>query len=156
MAKRHEGKTVVISGAASGIGQASAVRLAEEGAQIIIADRAKADQTLKMIADAGGTAAWTVKGGKLVEVWKNGNGGTSPVVAGGLLYIYDPKGGLRLYEPTNGNQVATLESGSGHWNSPIVVNGKIALPEGNANHPADSGVLDIWSLPAAGMNGGNR
>jgi NAD(P)-dependent dehydrogenase (short-subunit alcohol dehydrogenase family) len=57
MAKRHEGKTAVVSGAASGIGQASAVRLAEEGAQIIIADRAKADQTLKMIADAGGKAS---------------------------------------------------------------------------------------------------
>jgi NAD(P)-dependent dehydrogenase (short-subunit alcohol dehydrogenase family) len=57
MAKRHEGKTAVISGAASGIGQASAVRLAQEGAQIIIADRAKAEQTLKMIADAGGKAS---------------------------------------------------------------------------------------------------
>jgi NAD(P)-dependent dehydrogenase (short-subunit alcohol dehydrogenase family) len=57
MARRHEGKTAVISGAASGIGQASAVRLAQEGAQIIIADRAKADQTLKMIADAGGKAS---------------------------------------------------------------------------------------------------
>ncbi|MGA3140083.1 MAG: SDR family NAD(P)-dependent oxidoreductase, partial [Xanthobacteraceae bacterium] len=56
MAKRHEGKTAVVSGAASGIGQASAVRLAEEGAQIIIADRAKADQTLKIISDAGGKA----------------------------------------------------------------------------------------------------
>jgi PQQ-like domain len=113
-------------------------------------------KTWMFAADAGGTAAWTVNGGKLVEVWKNGTGGTSPVIAGGLLYVYDPRGGLRLYEPTNGNQVAILESGSGHWNSPIVVNGKIALPEGNANQPADSGVLDIWSLPAAGMNGGNR
>jgi hypothetical protein len=29
-----------------------------------------------------------------------------------------------------------------------VVDGKIALPEGNANQHASSGVLDIWSLPA--------
>jgi hypothetical protein len=71
------------------------------------------------------------------------------VIAGDLLYVYDPKGGLRLYEPTKGVQVASLESGSGHWNSPIVVNGRIALPEGNANRHATSGVLDIWSLPAA-------
>jgi hypothetical protein len=105
-------------------------------------------QTWMFAADGGGTAAWTLNGGKLVEVWKNSNGGTSPVIAGGLLYIYDPKGGLRLYEPTTGNQVASLESGSGHWNSPIVVDGKIALPEGNANQHAASGVLDIWSLPA--------
>ena len=54
MSKKHQGKTVVISGAASGIGQASAVRLAEEGAQIVIADRAKADDTLQRIKAAGG------------------------------------------------------------------------------------------------------
>ncbi len=113
-------------------------------------------ETWMFAADADGTAAWTVNGGKLAEVWKNGNGGTSPVIAGGLLYIYDPKGWLRIYEPTKGNQVGSLESGSGHWNSPIVVNGKIALPEGNANQHATSGVLDIWSLPAREMNGGNR
>ena len=49
MSRKHQGKTAVISGAASGIGQASAVRLAEEGAQIVIADRAKADETLQRI-----------------------------------------------------------------------------------------------------------
>jgi outer membrane protein assembly factor BamB len=113
-------------------------------------------ETWMFAADADGTAAWTLSGGKLVEVWQNSNGGTSPVIAGGLLYVYDPKGGLRLYEPTKGNQLANLESGSGHWNSPIVVNGKIALPEGNANQHATSGVLDIWSLPAKDMSGGNH
>ncbi len=56
MKKRHEGRTAVISGAASGIGQASAVRLAEEGARIVIADRNNADKTLQLIADAGGQA----------------------------------------------------------------------------------------------------
>jgi outer membrane protein assembly factor BamB len=113
-------------------------------------------ETWMFAADAGGSAAWTLKSGRLVEVWKNRNGGTSPVIAGGLLYIYDPKGGLRLYEPTKGNLVTTLESGGGHWNSPIVVNGKIALPEGNANQQAASGVLDIWSLPAKEMNDAAR
>lgn len=56
MAQRHEGKTVVISGAASGIGQASAVRLAGEGALIVIADRAKADETLRAVEAVGGKA----------------------------------------------------------------------------------------------------
>jgi NAD(P)-dependent dehydrogenase (short-subunit alcohol dehydrogenase family) len=57
MAKRHQGKTAVISGAASGIGQASAVRLAEEGARVVIADRAKAQETLRLIEGAGGEGA---------------------------------------------------------------------------------------------------
>ena len=56
MSNKHQGKTAVISGAASGIGQASAVRLAEEGARIVIADRAKADETLQRITAAGGSA----------------------------------------------------------------------------------------------------
>jgi hypothetical protein len=104
-------------------------------------------ETWMFAADFGGTAAWTLKGGKVAAMWRNNNGGTSPVIAGGLLYIYDPKGGLRIYDPTKGTQVANLESGRGHWNSPIVVDGEIALPEGNANQHATSGVLDIWSLP---------
>jgi NAD(P)-dependent dehydrogenase (short-subunit alcohol dehydrogenase family) len=56
MTKRHEGRTAIISGAASGIGQASAIRLAKEGAEIIIADRDKAKKTLKLIAEFGGKA----------------------------------------------------------------------------------------------------
>ncbi len=105
-------------------------------------------ETWMFAADFGGTAAWRLEGGKLVEIWKNANAGTSPVVAGGLLYVYDPGGGLRIYEAAQGTQLAKLASGSGHWNSPIVADGKIALPEGNADERVASGVLDIWSLPA--------
>jgi hypothetical protein len=105
-------------------------------------------KTWLFAADGGGTAGWTLEDGKLVEKWKNGNGGTSPVIAGGLLYVYDPKGKLRIYEPTQGNQIADLGTGSGHWNSPIVADGRIALPEGDANSHASSGVLDIWSAAA--------
>jgi len=46
-----------------------------------------------------------------------------------------------------GRLVATLDAGHGHWNSPIVVDGRVALPEGDANDHAQSGVLDIWRLP---------
>ncbi len=56
MIKRHQGKTAVISGAASGIGQASAVRLAEEGAQVVIADRDTAEETLRLVEGVGGRA----------------------------------------------------------------------------------------------------
>jgi outer membrane protein assembly factor BamB len=105
--------------------------------------------TWMFVADGGATAAWTLDGGRLVERWKKSNGGTSPIVAGGLLYVYDPKGKLRIYEPTTGSQVAELAAGSGHWNSPIVADGRIALPEGDSNRHATSGVLDIWSVAAS-------
>jgi putative pyrroloquinoline-quinone binding quinoprotein len=98
-------------------------------------------------ADNGGTQAWSLRGGKLHSVWRNGNGGTSPVIAGGLLYVYDPGGGLRVYQPASGKLVTTLSAGGGHWNSPIATDGRVALPEGNANDHATSGVLDIWRLP---------
>jgi hypothetical protein len=99
-------------------------------------------------ADNGATTAWTLSSGHLSQAWHNGTGGTSPVVAGGLLFVYNPGGGgLLVYQPGTGTLVATLSAGSGHWNSPIIADGRIALPEGNANSHATSGILDIWRVP---------
>jgi hypothetical protein len=98
-------------------------------------------------ADGGGTQAWSLRGGRLHSVWRNRNAGTSPVIAGGLLWVYDPGGGLRVYKPASGKLITTLSAGSGHWNSPIVTGGRVALPEGDANDHSTSGVLDIWRLP---------
>ena len=106
-------------------------------------------QTWLVAADGGGTEAWNFVGGKLAEVWKNSNGGTSPVVAAGLVLVYSPAGGIRVYDASSGKQVANLECGAGHWNSLIVVDGKIGLPEGNANRPSSSGVFDIWTIASA-------
>jgi hypothetical protein len=97
-------------------------------------------------ADGGGTQAWSLSGGKLHSAWRNGNNGTSPVLAGGLLWVYDQGGGLRVYQPANGKLLTTLNAGGGHWNSPIVTDGRVALPEGDANDHATSGVLDIWRV----------
>lgn len=105
-------------------------------------------ETWMFAADSGGTAAWTIADGKLTQVWSNRTAGTSPVVAGRLLYVYNPNGGLHVYEPRNGSEVANLECSGGHWSSPIVVDGRIALPEGTANQHATTGVLDIWSATA--------
>lgn len=104
-------------------------------------------QTWMFVADSEGTAAWTLENGQLQEKWKNGASGTSPFEAGGLLFVYAPAGGLNVYEAASGKHVATLPCGPGHWNSPIVLQGHIILPEGNANDHASSGVLHIWSLP---------
>jgi outer membrane protein assembly factor BamB len=102
--------------------------------------------TWMFAADNGGLAAYRFRNGRLSVAWRNGKGGTSPVVAGGLLWVYNPGGGLNVYVPSNGRLVATLTSGGGHWNSPIVVDGRVALPEGNSNDHAQRGVLDIWRL----------
>jgi hypothetical protein len=88
-----------------------------------------------------------LENGKLQEKWKNRTSGTSPFEADGLLFVYAREGGLKVYEVVSGKLVATLPCGPGHWNSPIVLQGQIILPEGNANDHATSGVLDIWSLP---------
>ena len=95
-------------------------------------------------ADGGATESWSLRDGKLRSVWRRAGAGTSPVVAGGLLWVYDPGGGLRVYQPSSGRLIATLPAGSGHWNSPIVTDGRVALPEGDANSHSTSGVLDIW------------
>jgi len=105
-------------------------------------------QTWMFAADNGGTAAWELENVKLEEKWKNGTGGTSPFEAGGMLFIYARAGGLNVYEAASGKHIATLPCGPGHWNSPIVLQGEIILPEGSANDHATSGVLDIWSLPS--------
>jgi len=103
--------------------------------------------TWAFVANNGGTAAFRLVRGRLRRAWQNGAAGTSPVVAGGLLYVYDPNGALRIYKPTSPRPVATLSAGAGHWNSPIVIAGRVALPEGDANDHRLSGVLDIYRLP---------
>ena len=104
-------------------------------------------RTWLFTATGSSTRGWTLTGGRLQLTWQKPAGGTSPVVAGGLLYVYDPSGGLRVRRPTDGGEVATLPAGSGHWSSPIVTDGRIALPEGDANEHRTSGVLDVYRLP---------
>jgi outer membrane protein assembly factor BamB len=101
--------------------------------------------TWMFAADARATAAWNLKNGQLAKIWSNTTPGTSPVLAGSLLYVYDPNGMLHIYNPADGADVASFSCGPGHWNSPIVADGRIALPEGSSNDHASSGVLNIWT-----------
>lgn len=56
--QRFVGKTAIVTGAASGIGRATALRLATEGARVACLDMADAvDETVSAITEAGGTAA---------------------------------------------------------------------------------------------------
>ena len=101
---------------------------------------------LVFVATASGTTAYRLRERRLERAWSNHNAGTSPVVAGGLLYVYNPVGGLNVYAATSGRLLTTLPAGGGHWNSPIVVGGRVILPEGSANDHGTTGVLDVYAL----------
>ena len=107
-----------------------------------------AGTTYVYVTDADGTAAYRLSGRRLQVAWQDTTPGTSPVLAGGLLYVYNEvAGALVVRAPTSGRQLASLPAGTGHWNSPIVVGGRVILPEGNANDHSQTGVLDIYHLP---------
>ena len=114
-----------------------------------IAVWATAAGTRVFVADGSGTAAFRVRGAgpatRLIADWSNTSAGTSPVVAGGLLYVYDPGGALNVYDPRTGRRLRTLPAGAGHWSSPIVAAGVVALPVGDANNHSTSGAIDLYA-----------
>ncbi len=104
-------------------------------------------RTTMFVADERATAAYVLRGGRLYRVWENATPGTSPVMAGGLLYVYDPSaGGIYVYRPSSPRPIAKLAGEPGHWNSPIVVDGHVVEPEGNANDHKLTGTLEIFSV----------
>jgi PQQ-like domain len=105
-------------------------------------------QTTVFVADFSATAAYALRRGRLYQLWENDTPGTSPILAGGLLYVYEPSaGGIEVYRPTSSKPIAELPGAPGHWNSPIVVDGHVIEPEGDANEHSDSGNLDLLSAP---------
>jgi NAD(P)-dependent dehydrogenase (short-subunit alcohol dehydrogenase family) len=55
---KFDGRNVIVTGAASGVGQHIALEFAKEGANILIADLHVPDKTLELIREAGGSAEY--------------------------------------------------------------------------------------------------
>jgi len=57
--KRFEGKISIVTGAAKGMGQATALELARDGSKVMVTDidTARLTETARLIAEAGGTAS---------------------------------------------------------------------------------------------------
>lgn len=53
-----DGRTVIVTGAATGIGQAFALACSAQGAHIVVADMGPADETMDLIARQGGQAIY--------------------------------------------------------------------------------------------------
>jgi hypothetical protein len=68
----------------------------------------------------------------LTPRWTDATGGTSPIVANGILY-YAGSAGLHALAPTTGSLLWSDASIGGiHWESPIVVNGHLYLTDESA------------------------
>jgi PQQ-like domain len=106
------------------------------------------------VATGAGTAAYRLTGRgspRLLTTWVNDTPGTSPVLAAGLLYVYDPSGGgINVYRPSSPRPLTTLPAGVGHWQSPVAIGGCVLVGEGSANDYETSGRLSLYCLPGQG------
>jgi hypothetical protein len=105
-------------------------------------------KTYLVVADGSATGGYELSNRRLHEVWEHRTAGTSPVIAGGLLFVYDELAGkLRVMEPVTGKTLAALPAAQGHWSSPIVLGGRIILPVGGSpSDNARSGSVLIYHL----------
>jgi hypothetical protein len=124
------------------------------GGQVLTAPAvwSSAGRVYVFVADDAGTAAYVLRTGRhphLATAWQNGSAGTSPIVAGGLLYIYDEQdASLKIYDPVRGRLLRSLAAAQGHWSSPIAVGGRIILPTGGSTaNNASSSRIFIYHLP---------
>jgi outer membrane protein assembly factor BamB len=103
------------------------------------------------VTTGAGTEAYRLTAAHRLRVaWADTQAGTSPLIAGGLLYVYNEEQGvLNVFNPSTGHLYRSLPAAGGHWNSPIVVGGRIILPVGNDNDHQTTGVVYIYHLPGA-------
>jgi outer membrane protein assembly factor BamB len=103
------------------------------------------------VTSGAGTEAYRLTAAHRLRVaWQDNQAGTSPMVAGGLLYVYnESQGVLNVFNPVSGHLYRSLPAAGGHWNSPIIVGGRIILPVGSDNDHQSTGEVYIYHLPGA-------
>ena len=64
--------------------------------------------TTVFVADFSATASYALRNGRLRKRWENDTPGTSPILADGLLYVYEPsEGGIEVYSPSSPSRSPT-------------------------------------------------
>lgn len=89
----------------------------------------------------------------LTTIWSNGNSGTSPIVANGVLY-FASSNRLRAFTATTGAFLWTdMEIAGVHWESPIVANGWVYITDESAfiSGYALPGAAPVPALPPIGI-----
>ncbi len=113
---RLSGKRAIVTGAASGIGRASARAFAREGASVVAVDRAEEglSETVAMITDAGGTAMTVTA-----------DAGSEDDVTGFITTCIEAYGGLDVVYANagvSGGRVPLAEQTVDHWQEILRVN----------------------------------
>jgi hypothetical protein len=77
---------------------------------------------LEMTVDGMGNPSLSSK-------WSNGSGGTSPVIANGMVF-YVGGGGVKALDPTTGTQLfGDTSTGGIHWESAVVIQGRLYVTD---------------------------
>jgi NAD(P)-dependent dehydrogenase (short-subunit alcohol dehydrogenase family) len=114
MKYEFDGKVALVTGAASGIGRATAIAFAEAGAAVVVADvdATRGEQTVQLIAGAGGRA-----------VFQSCNVASEPEVEALLARAVSEYGRLDFAHNNAGiNNLAVDEWESPHWDCSLSIN----------------------------------
>lgn len=175
---RFQDKSIIVTGAGSGIGRAASLLLAAEGGKVLVADVTDgADETARMIADAGGiTQAIRVDAGneadviRMIDTAVEAHGGIDVIfanagISGGMANIFDTEISLftdvlrvNLIGPflaIKHGAPKIAERGGGA----IVLTASVAGIRSGAGGPAYSaskaGVINLAAVAAQQLSGSN-